>query len=161
MSLFLKLVRLINQNENEFESNHEIEIPESPPTTPRSVRTSSVASTQITPRTSAGRSKKVSISQMNNIKQLKILQTATKIALLVIVSLISSFIYQILWVCSLSIQHSNAILYTWQYTWGWDNVTNIICLYLSYGFAIHHYNFICVNCMKLDSCFLCCIRSIS
>lgn len=143
VSPFLKLVRLINQNENEFGSDHEIEQPESPPRTP------------------TGRSKKVSISQMSNIKQMKLLQTATKIALLVIVSLISSFMYQILWVWSLSIHHSNAILYAWQYTWGCDNVTNIVCLYLSYSFAQHHYTFLCVNCMKLDSCFLCCIKRIS
>ena len=146
ISPFMELVRMANQHHQDEMEITDIE--------------TETAATPVTPSTNSKKSfslRKVSMSEMGEIKQLKLLQTTTKIALLVLVSLFSSFLYQFIWVISLSSEHGNDFFYTFPYTWGVDDAVNIICLYFSYNFAQRNYERVCMDCIRLHSCFLFCI----
>ena len=151
MTPFMKLVRLANEKDDAELEMTDVDTPVSPTETSR---------TSYSKRSFSLRD--VPMEQMSTIKQLKLLQTTTKIALLVIVSLFSSFMYQFLFVISIgAYQQNNEGLYNFAYTWGVDNCTNIICLYFSYNFAQRDYERVCMDCIKLHSCFLFCISRVN
>lgn len=105
---------------------------------------------------SAGRTQTSAMSEMN---QLRVFHAATKISLLVIVSLSSSIVYQSMWVLSLSLEHRYEALYAFTYSWGMDNVTNIVCLFLSYGASHSKYQWLCVDGLRLHWCWARCVFS--
>eukprot|EP01083_Nonionella_stella_P185171 674438_1 len=84
--------------------------------------------------------------------------TATKVAVTMIVSMASSFIYQVLF--NVAHELDNRDLMWMECTWAVDAVINMLCIYLSMSFAQDHYERVCVNCCKLHQCILGCIQKI-
>eukprot|EP01083_Nonionella_stella_P081011 222926_1 len=88
-----------------------------------------------------------------------LVRLATKIALLVLVSMLSSFVYQFLWMCSYEFGDLHLLLFS--YTWCFDSVTNMICIYLSLGLAKDHYKKLCFDVCKCHQCALRCITRVA
>merc|ERR1712150_317078 len=105
--------------------------------------------------------RKVSFTEMGNAKQLRLFHAATKITLLILVSLCSSFAYSLSWNLSLYFEHQIKALYLFTWTWGFDNAVNITCLFLSYAVSQNYYNNCCIGGIRLHSCFARCIQTIS
>ena len=88
-----------------------------------------------------------------NIHQHELLKTATHLTLLGVIAMLSSFVYQVLWLVRFSIDYHR--FYYLTNTWSIDIIINIICLYLSMAIARDVYHFICVKCCKLHQlCFM-------
>ena len=92
-----------------------------------------------------------------NEKQIQILNTGTRLALLSVVSLSSGFVYQFL--CFLSVALDR--LGNFSYSWGIDTVINIVCIYLSFQFAEKEYNILCSKCCHCHGCCLKCIEKMA
>eukprot|EP01083_Nonionella_stella_P307388 1080138_1 len=86
-----------------------------------------------------------------NAQQMQILNTGTRLALLSLISLCSGFVYQTLWIISVRIDDVGHFTYTW----GIDTVINIVCIYLSFHFAVVEYDILCSKCCH---CHGCCLR---
>ena len=81
----------------------------------------------------------------NNQKSMILFETITRISLLALITLSSSFIYQLIWVISTADNFQNNDLYSIGFIWGIDTVTNMICLFLSYNFAAKiYYKKLCI-----------------
>ena len=109
------------------------------------------------PQTTRSKSTTKRTSHTANHKQLRLLDTATKLTVLMMISLISSFVYTFIWVISVGLRHQSFELYMFQYSWGIDTSINCICLYLSYFFANYGYRKICREGFGFHPC---CLRSI-
>ena len=84
-------------------------------------------------------------------KQLKLLNITTKIALTSFLAMMSSFIYQLIWL--LGLQMNNGHLLWFSYSWCLDGVINIICIYLQLGIAKSLYKKLCISsCCKCHQC---------
>ena len=70
-----------------------------------------------------------------NYTQQRMLAFATRLGLLVLLCLLSSFLYQIAWIISVAASHKFVNIYWFTYTWNVDMLINIVCLYLSFAFA--------------------------
>jgi len=86
-------------------------------------------------------------------KQIKLLNIATKIALLCFIVMISSFLYQFVWFIGLEINGYSKVIW-FNYSWCLDGLLVIICVYLQTGVlnAKSIYNVVCVRCLKCHRC---------
>eukprot|EP01083_Nonionella_stella_P020903 57981_1 len=82
--------------------------------------------------------------------------TATKVAVTMIVSMASSFVYQLVFIVGHEIDSKDLLFM--EKTWCVDSVINMLCIYLSMAFAHHHYKRLCIDCCKLHKCMLGCIK---
>lgn len=94
-----------------------------------------------------------------NVKQQRLLGFATRLGLLAMLALLSSFLYQITWIYSVAVHHDDDPLFWFTYTWPVDMLINSICLFLSYRATNHLYGTICIErlqchqlCMKCVEC---------
>eukprot|EP00483_Globobulimina_turgida_P010337 UN10357 len=92
-----------------------------------------------------------------NEKQMQILNTGTRLALLSVISLSSGFIYQFLWILSIAL----GTLGNFSYTWGIDTVINIVCIYLSFEFAVKEYDILCMKCCHCHNCCFKCVGNMA
>eukprot|EP01083_Nonionella_stella_P312657 1119068_1 len=69
--------------------------------------------------------------------------TATKVAVTMIVSMVSSFVYQLTWLLGNEFNDDNLL---WmESTYCVDLVINMLCIYLSMAFAQDHYKRVCID----------------
>eukprot|EP01083_Nonionella_stella_P010375 29563_1 len=87
-----------------------------------------------------------------------LLHTATLIAVTTIVSMISSFVYQLVWLIAEELEHH--VMLWFSYTWCVDAVINMLCVYLSMSFANKHYKWLCSGVCKLHQCILGCVQKV-
>eukprot|EP01083_Nonionella_stella_P082402 227436_1 len=85
-----------------------------------------------------------------------LINLATKIGLLLCVSMLSSSLYQFLWMISYEIEDMK--LYLVSFTWSLDGVINMLCMYLSMDVASHDYTRLCVHFCKCHKLALRCIK---
>ena len=91
-----------------------------------------------------------------NLKQQILLGFATRLGLLAAIALISSFLYQITWIISVSTHHERTRIYWFTYTWNIDTLINTICLFLSFKFTNDVYERVCIElCQWHQSCMKC------
>eukprot|EP01083_Nonionella_stella_P025987 71553_1 len=84
--------------------------------------------------------------------------TATKVAVTMIISMVSSFVYQLTWL--LAYEKDDGNLLWMECTWCVDCVINMLCIYLSMSFAQDHYQRLCIEGCKFHQCILSCIERI-
>eukprot|EP01084_Bolivina_argentea_P155031 270202_1 len=88
-----------------------------------------------------------------NFKQQLLLAFATRLLLLAVICLVSSFFYQMTWIISIVTDHKLINIYWFTYTWNIDMLINIICLFLSFPFANRLYEKLCIDtCQCHQSC---------
>eukprot|EP01084_Bolivina_argentea_P240840 404471_1 len=85
-----------------------------------------------------------------------LMNAATKIALICMISMLSSFCVQFVWL--IQEETNNALLYWISYMlWCSDNVVNMFCIYLLLCVAKTHYEMLCKQICKLHQCCLFCM----
>jgi len=107
-----------------------------------------------TDRAKEGKSRTAKAERRWNLKQMALLNLGTRLALLSVVSLSSGFLYQFLWILSVS----QDTLGSFSYTWGLDTVCIILCIYLSFSFAEKEYNALCLRGCRCHKCCLKCVE---
>lgn len=87
-----------------------------------------------------------------NGNQYIIVKLTAKITLLTSVALISSFLWQLTWVISLSQGHKHREMLYLLYLISADMVINMFCVTLTYQFAERYYQIICIDALRFHSC---------
>eukprot|EP01083_Nonionella_stella_P010769 30627_1 len=89
-------------------------------------------------------------------KQKQLIFTTTRLALLYVISLTSSVVYQCIWALAAELMHDGLRLVG--YTWYVDATINMICIYLAMWIAHPEYKLICQDLCKCHQCMLWCIH---
>lgn len=139
----LKIMRFLRGDDNE----------------PNTVRQASEAeSLNTNSSTSISGTPQSKIVKKPNKKHQKLLYTSTKLLLLSTTALSTSFIWQLLWVIAIGINHEYMALSEFTFSLGIATTINMICITLTYSFTNHVYRRVCIKCLRLHHC---CTRLIS
>ena len=79
-----------------------------------------------------------------NKKQIKLLNVTSRIALTSFIAMISSLIYQLIWLIGLELNNYSHLVW-FNYTWCLDGIITIICVYLQMGIAKPVYKTLCIK----------------
>eukprot|EP01083_Nonionella_stella_P302273 1041531_1 len=91
-------------------------------------------------------------------KQMELIQASTRCALTCMISLLSSFVMQCLWITMEETENMGFLFFS--YFWGLDSVINMFCVYFSMAFAQKQYLKVCGQYLKCHYCCLWCVMSL-